>query len=801
LAITMLLHDVRHALRWLRANPGFTAAAWLVLALSIGVTTATFSVVYGVVLQPLPVEQPDRLIRVWSSQPERNLPFFSVSPADFADWRARSRVLSQLAAYEGAESAVVTRGAEGELLTTSRLTAELFPLLGARPLLGRFLDASENQPGAGRSAVIAFGLWQRRFGGRPDVLGQTLVLDDEPWTIVGVAPPEFAVPNNTAEVWLPMQSVLESQPRARRYLRVLARLRDGATFDDARAELARIAADLGREYPATNRGWGVNMRPLTETVVSPATRQSLLVLLGAVALVLLVACANVAALLISRATARRREMAVRTALGASRSTLVRQMLIESLVLAAASGASGILLAMWCVDGLRRLAADTIPRIDEVGLAAPVVLVAVGISAATAIVFGLVPAMSLTRGALKWLRTRDASQGPGDSRGRDLLVMTEVALAVVLLVGAALLARSFVRLQSRSLGFDADRLLLVELAAPERPAKTEDRTSLYEQLLASLAALPGVDATAATSGAPFAGRNSGNFFTIVGRPALPGESPDTDFRMVSASYLRTLRIPIVRGRDLTDADGPSAPGVVISAAAARRYWPDSEPVGAHIQFGNITATVVGVAGDARYLAIDAPDEDLRPMMYLPHRLLPDRPLAMVVRTTGDPAATVASVRETARHVAPRLPIARIVLMRELLAEARGPQQFSATVLAAFAWIALILAAAGLWGLISYSVAQRTREIGIRVALGATPREVIRITAVRGLAVAVCGLGIGLFAAANLGGAIERLLYGIAPTDAATFVAIAVTFLAVAAAASILPARRALRIDPVEALRSE
>lgn len=795
-------HELRDALRWLGANPGFTAAAGLVLSLSIGASTATFSVVYGVVLRPLSLAAPDRLVRIWSSHPERNLAAFSVSAADFADWRARSRVLTLMAAYEGPRSMVLADGREHELVTTSRVSADMFALLGVRPALGRFPSAAEFRPGAERVAVIAYGLWQRRYGGRSGVLGRTLVLDEEPWTIVGVAPRELEFPNNAADVWLPMQVVLETTSRANRHLRILGRLGEGASVDDARGELAHIARDLAAEYPASNRGWSTNIRPLAETVVSPGMRQALVVLLGAVGLVLLVACANVAGLLMSRAGARRREMGVRTALGATRVALVRQMLLESVLLASASGLAGVVLAMWCVEGLERLAANMIPRVEDVALSGPVVAAAVAASGLTALVFGLVPALTVTRRAIDAVRsTRDSTGRPGDSRSRDVLVLAEVALAVVLLVGAGLLTRSFVRLQTRAVGFDPDRLLIVELAAADRPGRAEDRASRSDELQARLAALPGIEAAAAVSSAPFAGRNSGNVFTIPGRPTLPGDAPDTDFRVVTPSYLGTMGIPLIRGRGLVETDGPGAPAVVISATAARRYWPDTDPIGTSIQFGGLTPEIVGIAADARYGAIDAPDAELRPMMYLPHRLMPQVPLTMVLRALGEPRDIAPAVAATAKAVAPRTPVARLALMSELLGEARAPQQFSATVLGAFAWIAVILAGAGLWGLIAYTVARRTREIGIRVALGAGPRHVVGMAAGRGLVLGLAGLGLGLAAAASLSGVLGRLLFGVSPTDRATFGAIAAILLCVVVAASLLPARRALRIDPAEALRLE
>jgi putative ABC transport system permease protein len=797
----MIPPDVRFGLRWLRANPGFTTTALVVLALGIGATTATYCVVHSVVLRPLPLPGPDRVIRIWSSNLPANVPFLSVSLPDLTDWRARSRTLSHLAGYDAQRAMVLKHGSGTEVVLGSQVTAALFPLLGVPAQRGRWLAPEEARPGGARVAVIAHGFWERRFGGG-DALGKTIVLDDQPATIVGIMPSHFAVPNNPAEVWLPLQDAVDPGARANRYLRVLGRLRDGVQVEDVRAELARITGELSERYPESNRNWGVTIRPLEETVVSPELRRALLVLIGAVLFVLVVACANVAGLLLSRAPVRRREMAVRSALGATRGVLVRQMLVEGLMLASAGGAAGVLIAMWSIDALARIAANTLPRANEIAFRPAAAPAAIAPTAATALLFALVPALDVSRVTLASLRARDASGHGGRSRSRDLLVLAEVALAVVLLVGAGLLIRSFVRLQDRDLGFDPDRLLVVQLAAPDRPDAAERRPAMYEALLDRLQAAPGVTEAGAVVAAPFSGRNPGNRFTIAGRPSIPGEPPpNADYRVVTPGYLRTMRIPIVRGRDLRASDGAESPGVVISQSTARQYWPDTDPVGGRIVFGPHTLTIVGIAADARYAAIDAPTDVLRPMLYLPHRLLPSTPLEIVVRTRADPASVASTLRAVISQAAPGMPIARLRAMEESLAEARGPHRFYTTVLGAFAWLALLLAAAGLWGLVAYTVSRRRREIGIRVALGARPANILRMVAGRGIVLAAAGLAIGLAGAAAASRLLERLLIGVRPMDGVTFGTIAVVFLGVAALASILPARRGLRVDPAEALRLE
>ncbi|MGH9348859.1 MAG: ABC transporter permease [Vicinamibacterales bacterium] len=793
----MLWHDLRLALRWLRAHPGFSTAALLVFALGIGAVTATFTVIHSVLLRPLPFASPDRVIRIWSSPAGRNLPFFSVSAPDVADWRRRASTLSQVAAYDRQRALTLTGGGEPEHVMGSRVSRELFELLGVPPMAGRWFDDTEDRPGSdARVAVIGYGMWQRRLGGRADAIGQTIGLDDRRWTVIGVMPPGYAIPNNPAEIWLPLQMTIDPVARDDRGLRALARLRDGVSVDEATADLTHVAAALALEHPKTNHTWTVTVRPLTETVVSPTFRRALLVVGGAVALVLLMACANVASLLLSRATTRTREMAVRLALGASRATLVRQMLTESLVLAALGGALGVLVAMWSLDALAALAAGTVPRAGEIALRPAVLVFACSVTSIAALLAGLVPALSASRGRPEALRTREAGDGRGESRARDLIIVGEVAVAMVLLVAAGLMTRSFLHLQQRELGFVSDNLLVVDVAPP-----AETPPQFYETLLARLGALPGVTSAALGSSLPFAGPNSSNIVGVEGRTFAAGEAPDADFRAVSPDYFRALGIPLLRGRALTSADTKAAPAVVISAAAARLLFPDEDPIGRRIRLGDApwAATIAGVAGDARYLELEDPSDTIRPMVYLPPELVRSRPMTIALRTAVPPETLVPAVRRAVAGVRPQQPISRVAPMDRILAAVRGPQRFNTSLLAAFAWMALVLAAAGLWGLIAHVVSRRTHEIGIRVALGAGPRDVLRLTAGRGLALAALGIALGTVAAGTATSLLQRVLFDVSATDPTTFAGIAVAFLTVAATASVLPARRALRIDPAEALR--
>jgi predicted permease len=584
---------------------------------------------------------------------------------------------------------------------------------------------------------------------------------------------------------------------------VLARVGKGFDVDAARRELSAIAVALGDEYPDSNRSWSVTVRPLIETVVSPEFRRSVLLLTGAVAFVLLIACANVTSLLLSRATVRRREMAIRAALGANRAQLVRLLLVESVVLAAAAGALGVMLAVWGVEVLKRLDPGSIPRLDEVTLSAPVLVVAGFASLLTALVFGIVPALTSASGTGTELRTRESSPDRRTSRSRDLLVLGEVALAVVLLIGAGLMMRSFVRLQQRALGFDAGSLMTAQLATPpERPSQASDTTAATERILARLAELPGVSNVAGGSRLPFAGPNSGNVFEIEGVVHPSDERPDTDYRVVTADYFRTLAIPLIRGRVFTPGDGPAAPAVVISASTARRYWANRDPLGARVRLGDSPwMTVVGVVGDARYFAIDAPGDSVRPMMYVPHAQMPDVWLMFAIRTRTAPDALAETLRSTLSAAVPEAPVVSIEPMSAILAQALGPQRFGTTLFAVFAWVAVFLAAAGVYGLIAYFVSCRTREIGVRVALGASTTDIVRMTAGRGIVLSAGGLVTGLAVARALSGLLSRVLFEVSPVDPATYAVVAIGFLALAAAASYVPARRALQIDPARTLNAE
>jgi putative ABC transport system permease protein len=797
----MGLRDLAYAVKSLGRTPAFTLTALVVLALGIGANTAIFSLAHGVLLRPLPFADPDRLVRIWSSHDERRLPFFSVSLADYIDWRDGTERLEGMAAYERQQA--ITVPGTAEQLSVTRVSADLFPLLGVAPELGRVLTAGDHGTTRTGVAVISHALWQRQFGGRHDVLGRSLALDEDVWTIVGVMPARFGIPNAPSDVWLPLPSTSDGTPRsARRFLRVLGRLRAGVGVEDARDELALIAARLSDAYPASNRGWGVAVRPLIDTVVSPEFRRSVVLLVGAVVFVLLMACANVTGLLLTRATARRREMAVRTALGASRRALIGLLLVESLVLAVTAGGLGLLLAAWGLDALKIVGTDSVPRLDEVGLSAPVFAFAAAVTLATATLFGIGPALYASRGMADALRARESAADAQTSRGRHLLIVAEVALAMVLLVGAGLMIRSFVQLQQRPLGFDSASLLLAALAPPAATGDRVDLTVTTRMVQERLAQLPGVEVAAAGSSPPFAGSNSGDIIEREGLVVPREQAPDADYRVVTPAYLRALGIPLLRGRAFTDQDGPAAPAAILSAETARRYWPDRDPVGTRLRLGGSPwMAIVGIAGDVRYGSISEPGDAVRPMVYVPHTQMPATPMTMVVKTRVPPETLAESVRAAIREAAPASPVIRIDTMAAILAQARGPQRFATLVLAVFAWVATVLAAAGVYGLLAYLVGRRTKEIGVRVALGATAMDVVRLTAGGGIVLAIVGVAIGLAASLALAGVLRGVLFDVSVTDPLTYVVVTIGLLGVTAAASYFPARRALRINPIDALRTE
>ncbi|HEV3469201.1 MAG TPA: ABC transporter permease [Pyrinomonadaceae bacterium] len=802
-----LLQDVRYGARMMWKRPGFTAVAVLTLGVSIGINTAVFSVVYAALMRPLPFADAERLV-VAAAENKRGgaADVRGVAPADFVDWRAESRSFDGLAAYTGG-GLTLDAGEVPEAISGVRVSEDFFRVLGTGAALGRTFTAEEFGAGAGRAVVLSHRLWQRRFGGDTKVVGTQLPLaGGASATVVGVMPEDFRYPS-FAEAWSPLpRESGELRQRTSRYFSVVGRVREGLTQAQAQEELNAVAARLAQAYPQSNADWGVRLIPLRETLVGRA-RPALLILLGAVGFVLLIACANVANLLLARSTARAREVAIRAALGATRWRVVRQLLVESVLMAAAGGALGVFLALWGVDALLALVPEDLrfARLDEARVDGAVLAFTAGVSLLTGVVVGLLPGLKVSKPdlneALKESGRGATSEGHL-KRTRAALVVAEVAVTLVLLVGAGLLVRSFARLQQVELGFDPRNLLTLTVNPPTQLyGQTERRADYYRQMQERLAALPGVRSVAAGSSLPLDWVL--NFsYAVEGRPPRPGDDPQTDYNSVSPNYFAVMGIPLVRGRVFDERDAAGAPPVaVINQAMARRVFPDEDPVGRRLTIQyleeRVTVEIVGVVADAKQLV----GEETNITVYDCALQRPWLSSAFLVRTEGDPAALAPAVQKAVREVDRSRAAANVKTMEQLLAESVAQPRFYTQLLTLFAGVALLLAAVGVYGVMSYAVTQRTHEIGVRVALGAEGRDVIRMIVGQGMLLAVGGLAAGLVASLALTRVMSKLLYGVSATDPATFAGVTLLLALTALLACLVPARRATRVDPMEALRYE
>jgi putative ABC transport system permease protein len=809
-----LLQDLRFGLRSFRRAPGFTLVAVLTLALGIGATTAIFSVVNAVLLRPLPYRDAERIVMVWMDNRPQNMPEDIHSWPNFADLRTQSAAFARLAAYRRGGYNLTGGCAEGtcepQRVNAAVSTADLFAVLGTTPALGRPYTADEETPGRDNVAVISHGLWTRQFGGDPAAVGRTVRLNGRERTVVGVMPRGFAFPAADTDVWVPLALSPEAREQRSSYsLYVVGRLAPGTTLAGARADVGTVWNRLTQQYPTAFRDYGVNLVPLPEQVVGRALRTALWVMLGAVGAVLLIGCANVANLMLSRAAARQREVTVRVALGAGRRRLVQQLLTESVLLAAVGGAFGMLLAWGGLRALTRLAPADIPRLDEVGVDGVVLAVAVVVIVAAGVAFGLVPALHASRPDLAGTLRESARGGTGGRQGnrtRHLLVGAQVALVVVLLTTAGLLTRSFVRLQQVQLGFRPDHLLTLRVSLPA--AKYPDdpqRLAFYDRLLERTRALPGVQGAAATSSIFLSQTPNSTIFRIEGRTPAPGEEGiETPIDAVTPDYFRVMGVPLVRGRTFSAQDGPTAPAVVlINEHMARRFWPGEDPVGRRIRYGGAQSdapwmTVVGVVADMRRTGLDAP---VRYETFVPLAQAADPGMTVVLRTTGEPLALAAAARAAVRAADPDQPVYDVRAMDELLSERVAQRRFSMTLLGTFAALALVLGVVGVYGVTSYVVAQRTREVGLRLALGAPPAHVVRMVVRQGMRVAAVGIGVGLVGALGVGRLLTRLLYEVSPLDAATLAGATLVLALATLVANYIPARRAALVDPIESLRSD
>jgi predicted permease len=803
------LQDARYALRVLRKSPGFALAAVLALALGIGANSAVFSVVNGVLLRPMAFAEPERLVRIFGNFHGMSLERISVSVPEYRDYREQPRTLASVAAFAQGDATLTGQDAP-ERLRAVAATASFLSTLGVTPVMGRNFSEEEETQGRDRVVILTHRLWRGRFGANPNILGTTLTIEGVPHTVVGVLPAGFEYPQRT-DIYMPFAPTpeqLNPGTRGSRFLDVVARVKPGVTVEAAQRDMDRVSAEFAQAHPnnySQSSGWAISVVSMEEQTVG-GVRSTLWVLLGAVGFVLLIACTNVANLLLARAAARSREISIRAALGAGRWRLVTQFLTESLVLSLAGGVLGLLLAMWGMDALLALVGDGLPRAAEVRLDGRVVLFTAAISVLTGLLFGLVPALQASRADLHGAM-REGTRGTGgraSGRMRSVLVVSQVALALVLLVGAGLFLRSFMALQGVDAGFDPQGVLTARLSLPqERYGEASKRAAVMQDFLSRVRSVPGVEAAGLATLLPLTGRSDWSF-EIEGRAKDPNAPPRpaVEYRAVSADFHKTLRIPLIRGRMLADSDGFDAPhAVVLNEMAARIAFPGEDPIGHRIRLNSRNpnapwATVVGIVKDVREWGLDQP---ARPVAY--YSLTQRNPMGayLVVRTRQSAGTMLASLQAELRAVDGNLPLYDVAPMEAVVDSSVSQRRFSMLLLGLFAGVAVVLASLGIYGVIAYTVTQRTRELGIRMALGARQMDVLGLVVGQGMRMTLLGVGVGLVLALGLGRLLSALLYGVKAHDPLT--GVAALLAGVALVASWLPARRAAKVDPALTLRSE
>ena len=799
--------DLKQGLRLLRRRPGFAVVAIVTLALGIGANTAIFTVAYALLLKPLPYSNPGQIVVITESNVSRGWPSFSVSPPNFFDWRSSAQSFSRMAAY-GSRSFNYSGGAAPERLRGLAGTEGFLEILDGTPEMGRGFRPDEFEVGKDHVVILNRGFWLRAFGGR-DVLNETIVLNGEPYAIVGVMHGRWRFGGSDVALFTPRSfSPDQLQGRGAHYVSVVARLKNDVPLETAKAELVGVAARLETQYPDTNKGWSITMRSLLEAAVGNI-RPMIVILIGAVGVVLLVACANLANMHLARATGRAREMAIRAAIGAGRWRIVRQLLTESLVLSFVGGGLGLLVAWWATVSFLAAYPTLLPRAADVGVNPIVLAFTAGLSIVTAALFGLAPAIAASRVRFNETLKDGARGGGGPMRQmmRGALVVSEVALALVLLAGAGLLMRSFLQLARVAPGFQTDNRLTVQTLLPQpKYADSARMVDFYDRALAEIGAVPGVDAAAIASIVPISGGDEIYSIAFEGRPpAPPGSGTSAIYYLVSPEYFTTMAIPVLKGRTFTNADRDGTPRVcVINDAFVRMHFPDEDPLGKRIRIGrngSIVREIVGVVASVKHYGLS--DKEAA-QVYEPFRQMPATAMTFIVKTNGDPDSFVAAVRDRLRNVDPDQPIAQTSSLEKMLANSGALQRVQATLMGALGAIALVLAAVGLYGVMAYAVSQRTQEIGVRMALGAGRGRVLGMVLRHALVLTAAGLAIGLTGAIVLGRVLakelEPMLFQIEPVDISTLAGVSAMLALVAVAAALIPARRATRVNPIEALRN-
>ncbi len=811
-----LIQDFRYALRQLRKSPGFAAVAVITLALGIGFNTAIFSVVNAVLLRPLAFADASRLVRIWHVPPEKSFPgmtTFPVSAANYLDWERQTQVFDHMAIYSY-HGFTVTGGDKPEQLSAGAVSSGFFATLGVQPILGRVLSPEEDQPGRSHVVVLSYRLWQEHFGGNPGIVGHDINLDGQPYLVAGVMPSNFQFPD-FAKMWTPMAwTDQERAVRGEHHSIVIARLKPGVELKQAQAEMNTISDRLQQQYPDDDKGWGAVVVPMQQDLVSDV-RPALLVLLGAVAFVLLIACVNVANLALAKTFSRQKEIAIRTALGATSVRILRQILTETVLLALSGGALGLAFAHFAVRFIVAFLADKLPHSIEVGLDSKVLIFTAVISVVTGIVAGVLPAWRLTRRDVNQALKQGLGRTDADAGGhrtRSILVVSEVALSLILLIGAGLMIRSFQNLRNVNPGFDSRQVLTMSVVISRAKFLSPDQAiSFFDRVLQRVRSLPGVESAAVIDNIPLTG-GSHQPIAIEGRPVVPmSEQPEVDVRLVSAGYMSAMHIPTLRGRGLSDTDVAGRPAVVlVSESMARQFWPGEDPVGKRLTltfYPEAIREVVGVVGDVKLDSLD----EMRPSatLYFPLDQVSvpaaggwrSFPMTLLVRSRSGSGELASAVSNAVHEVDRGIPLVDISTMDELVENSLSQQRFNMLLLGAFAALALLLAAVGIYSVLSYSVKRSVREIGIRLALGAPVGEVLRMVVFEAMKPTLLGVAIGTAGALALGRVLSSLIFGVRPTDPLTFVAVAALLAAVALVASIVPAYRATKVDPMVALRYE